>query len=602
MGKIVNDVCSALLNIIMNICLQIIDLTMALITGVGVNTNILDSLASSVTKTLYTDVFIPLGWGIALLLLMTGIFQFMFPFLNKNSLPADNVLFLFVRFGISIVLIFILKALINSYITPLISETFNYIGDIETDKAQLLSSFTSNIDLNDSSNNSAMISSKELAFISIVFSSLEVSVLNNLLGGVLGIAVFIVALVMAVYLSVVCIKFLIYHLETLIQTSILVMSAPLVAGTYTSKQTSNMLFTWLKMILKNFTCLIFNIIVIKLAQAICSDGIINLKVQGGGTANALFLVLLLPILIATLNVGKKMSIYIGQLFNLNGMGDAIRDGVGGVGHTVMSLGGMAMAGGRVIKSDMRQKKTMEMQQSQHKEKMDQSDAQHKDRMDKMDKANAQRAQDIANREAKQAKSDADKDKTNMHNMSPEAREMYENLRNNGSTPENAKNEVKSRGFDSAISGEDWKNLSPKNQDLVDQMANQNNEDFFDAYNEAKKGDLSANDSVEFANSGVKTENLEQFKEAKNAGLSNGDATKIAKGYASTQEKALNKGLNQNQATALANARMENKITSSPISQENAKADTYYQAYNKAISTGKSESTAKSYAEMKTKNM
>ena len=672
-SSIVNDAMSALLNLVMKICLSIVDFILIFISGIGANTNILETIAPDTMKTLYSDIFIPLGWGIAIMLLMSGIFQFFFPFLNRNSLPADSILMLIVRFVISLVLILFLKDLITDYIQPIVSATVNSVMKIDTSQISLSNS-NYTIDLNnDNSNNVTLFdySDKDAPGILqglTIFAAFLTDAKGTLI--VSAVALFVIILVLSIYLCVVCVKFLIYHIELLVQTSLWVTAAPTIAGTYTSKQTSNMLFMWLKMLLKNYTCIVFNIITLKIAEAVCS---VYTKETETLDNRYYYLVLFIPILCAILNVGKKISINIGQLFGINGMGDSIRDGLGGLAGTAMSLGGLAVAGGRAMKSNNLHKQSME-------------------RMERNETRQAENAQRMSEKEAEnnarmqQQQAQREQDKNNAfdtlkHNKDNETLGKIDDLKDKGYSPKAVQDELKARGdLQNAIDDKDYKSLSKADQDMIDSMAAKGNDDFFDAYNEAKKDEgMSASQAMEFAKTGLKADDFDDYKaamkngmnsneaadfinaglksddlkdysevvkggmnsqqateflssgmgegsvnsfnEARKGGMSVNDAIQTAKTvddvskinpnrspqlnastFMSARQNAIDKGISPQGATQIAQNRIYNSAQSSPAGIETTRNNTYNQAYNKAISLGKSEETAKKFAEMKTKNI
>ena len=242
---LVNKAMSSVLNIILKACLQVIDFILSLITGLGANADILNVLVPDTMKKLYNNVFIPLGWGIAILLLMIGIFQFFFPFLNRTSLPAESILMLIVRFTISILLIVFLKQLIDDYIAPIFNAAFNEVVNIDTSKMSLEAATDKlNIDLN----NSDEVTLGDKVKVGVFAALFKTEALGAITSSV--VAILLIILVLVIYLCVVCVKFLMYHIEMLIQTSLWINAAPLAAGTFTSKQSSSVMFMWLKMLLK----------------------------------------------------------------------------------------------------------------------------------------------------------------------------------------------------------------------------------------------------------------------------------------------------------------------------------------------------------------
>lgn len=626
---LVNSAMSAVLNIILKACLQVIDFILSLITGLGANADILNTLVPETMKKLYNNVFIPLGWGIAILLLMVGLAQFFFPFLNKNSLPADSVLMLFVRFTISILLIVFLKQLIDDYIAPIFTAAFNEVVNVDTSQISLGATADElNIDLN--SSDSVTLGDK--VKVGIFMALFPQQTLGAITTSV--VAILLIILVLVIYLCVVCVKFLMYHIEMLIQTSLWINAVPLAAGTFTSKQSSSILFMWLKMLLKNFTCIIFNVIVLKLAQAVCTVTLSEVKTEEN---SYYYLVLLLPILCSIINVGKKISINIGQLFGVNGMGDSIRDGIGGVAGTAMSIGSAAALGARMIKSNSLHK--------QSAQRMERTEL----RQEAMAKESAAKAEQMAQDKAQNRDKQFD---TLKHNKDADSMKKIDDLKNSGYSARDAENELKSRGdLSSAIDDKDYKSLSKADQDMIDTMSAAGNDDFIDAFNEAAKDDgmtaskaiefaktgLSADDyddykaainsgmdasqAAEFVSTGLGTEDIGSFKEARNAGMSVNDSINTAKisneaskinpdrmpqynavAYTSVRQNAINSGISPQGASMIAQNRIYNSAQSSPAAMSANKTSAYDQAYSKAISLGKSESTATKYAQMKTKNM
>lgn len=626
---LVNKAMSSVLNIILKACLQVIDFILSLITGLGANADILNVLVPDTMKKLYNNVFIPLGWGIAILLLMIGIFQFFFPFLNRTSLPAESILMLIVRFTISILLIVFLKQLIDDYIAPIFNAAFNEVVNIDTSKMSLEAATDKlNIDLN----NSDEVTLGDKIKVGTFAALFPAQALGAITSSV--VAILLIILVLVVYLCVVCVKFLMYHIEMLIQTSLWINAAPLAAGTFTSKQSSSIMFMWLKMLLKNFTCIIFNVIVLKLAQAVCTVAVSEVKTEEN---SYYYLVLLLPILCSIINVGKKISINIGQLFGINGMGDSIKDGIGGVMGTAMSIGSAAALGVRAAKTNSLHK--------QSAQRMERTEL----RQEGMAKENAAKAEQMAQDKAQNRDKQFD---TLKHNKDADSIKKIDDLKNSGYSARDAENELKSRGdLSNAIDDKDYKSLSKADQDMIDTMSAAGNDDFIDAFNEASKDDgmtaskamefaktgLSADDyddykaainsgmdssqAAEFVSTGLSSEDIGSFKEARSAGMSindsiqtakiSNDASKInpdrtpqynATAYTSVRQNAINSGISPQGASLIAQNRIYNSAQSSPSAMSALKTSTYDQAYNKAISLGKSEATATKFAQMKTKSM
>ncbi len=333
MFNIVSEIIYNLNKIICNIIGAIIGWLFELVESVGLSINRIVTSFPGLDKTVYGTVVV-VGCTLTLLFFIFGILQFLFPN-SEVDLPAENPFLLVFRFIVSLLLVINFKTFfIDVFVDKLFIPVFN---DISTN----FETKSGNYWLNN---------------IIAEIESLDSSTLAQIVN-------FVIIILFGLTFLISTVKFVIYHFERLFELTFLIYVSPLACSTYTHKALSPMFKNYIKLMVEQAICIIFNLIIVKLII----NGLytINTTTMLGKTAdrltenasllsdvNSYFLgttknyIIQMLFLTAILSVGKKMSVKVGQVLGVNGMSDTVRGGLGAIGaiggfaaHSVMHRGG-----------------------------------------------------------------------------------------------------------------------------------------------------------------------------------------------------------------------------------------------------------------------
>lgn len=333
MTNILAKIIYSLNSLICELLAAIMDWIFSLINEVGLDVSAITDLFKAKNIIFIQDSLKTIGTWLALLFFVWGIFQFLFPS-SEVDLPADNPFLLVLRFAMSILFV-------NYF--------YNFYQDVVYDKLIVPIFDAFNNGLLVGKNSDALADNAEKAFGSMTsgFEFAELQQIVNLLLIIVFAGIFVVA----------AIKFVIYHFERLFEATILLYFSPVAASTYTLKPMSQIFKTYIKLLLQQGICLIMNIITTKLVMA----GLVNLNGASASLWNAKEMVgegafgneiktyvIYMMLLTACLNVGKKASVYVAQLFGQSGMSDTIKNGFGTVGTTVATLAGATMGLSKLV--------------------------------------------------------------------------------------------------------------------------------------------------------------------------------------------------------------------------------------------------------------
>ena len=262
----------------------------------------------------FTADFTSIGYFIAFVLFVFGLFMLLFPYSDFEP-PADNAFQLVFRFGVALIMVFgFEKFFLDVIYDQLIVPMFNYFnGAVGVTKSVW--------------EGTQWFLDTLIGRISAGFTSSIGQFINLVLVIIFGLMFIVQAF-----------KFTIYHYEKLFFTRLLIYCIPIASGTLATKKSSAIFKNYFNMLLVNCISLVINVFICGLIMS----GLLNvnsaatlaatdLETQFNGglflTCTKTFIAGLM-LLTAALKVGKKMSIYISQLFNVNGMSDAVRDGLG----------------------------------------------------------------------------------------------------------------------------------------------------------------------------------------------------------------------------------------------------------------------------------
>ena len=262
----------------------------------------------------FTADFTSIGYFIAFVLFVFGLFMLLFPYSDFEP-PADNAFQLVFRFGVALIMVFgFEKFFLDVIYDQLIVPMFNYFnGAVGVTKSVW--------------EGTQWFLDTLIGRISAGFTSSIGQFINLVLVIIFGLMFIVQAF-----------KFTIYHYEKLFFTRLLIYCIPIASGTLATKKSSAIFKNYFNMLLVNCISLVINVFICGLIMS----GLLNvnsaatlaatdLETQFNGglflTCTKTFIAGLM-LLTAALKVGKKMSIYISQLFNMNGMSDAVRDGLG----------------------------------------------------------------------------------------------------------------------------------------------------------------------------------------------------------------------------------------------------------------------------------
>lgn len=154
------------------------------------------------------------------------------------------------------------------------------------------------------------------------------------------VATFFIMLIFFIYLCILLLKFLFFHIQKFLMATILLYTSPLAASTYVNKKTAPIWKNYISLYAVNIVTLVFNIIVMKLIESGLSNLVSwkdNVTVAGDGSNKPYTILLGVMAICAVAKIGKQMSVYIGQVFNVNGMTEQVRASLG-------EIGGVAAAG------------------------------------------------------------------------------------------------------------------------------------------------------------------------------------------------------------------------------------------------------------------
>lgn len=333
MFNIVSEIIYNLNKIICNIIAAIIGWLFDLVESVGLSINRIIASFPGLDKTVYGTVVV-VGCTLTLLFFVFGILQFLFPN-SEVDLPAENPFLLVFRFIVSLLLVINFKTFfIDVFVDKLFIPVFN---DISTN----FETKSGNYWLNN---------------IIAEIESLDSSTLAQIVN-------FVIIILFGLTFLISTIKFVIYHFERLFELTFLIYVSPLACSTYTHKALSPMFKNYIKLMVEQALCIIFNLVIVKLiinglqtintttmlgktAERLTENGSLLSDAKSyflGTTKNYVIQMLFLT---AILSVGKKMSVKVGQVLGVNGMSDTVRGGLGAIGaiggfaaHSVMHRGG-----------------------------------------------------------------------------------------------------------------------------------------------------------------------------------------------------------------------------------------------------------------------
>lgn len=333
MFNIVSEIIYNLNKIICNIIAAIIGWLFDLVESVGLSINRIIASFPGLDKTVYGTVVV-VGCTLTLLFFVFGILQFLFPN-SEVDLPAENPFLLVFRFIVSLLLVINFKTFfIDVFVNKLFIPVFN---DISTN----FETKSGNYWLNN---------------IIAEIESLDSSTLAQIVN-------FVIIILFGLTFLISTIKFVIYHFERLFELTFLIYVSPLACSTYTHKALSPMFKNYIKLMVEQALCIIFNLVIVKLiinglqtintttmlgktAERLTENGSLLSDTKSyflGTTKNYVIQMLFLT---AILSVGKKMSVKVGQVLGVNGMSDTVRGGLGAIGaiggfaaHSVMHRGG-----------------------------------------------------------------------------------------------------------------------------------------------------------------------------------------------------------------------------------------------------------------------
>lgn len=320
MGGVVSALFGELVHLIMNITVllcnwifELIDSTELSDTQITSTFSILDNIS---------DAFVTIGFALALVILFVSLFQYLFPYLDidmGDEHPIQSI----VRFGLALLLVFEFKKFFNDVIFKNgISVIFSYFND-ELGTQNVLSYFKNNI----------------------------LNTLQSFFGNAIDYIVnFIIAILFMGMFLINAFKFCVYHFEKMFLTQLLIYLSPAACATIASKKTSTVFKSYMNLLTTNCVCLIMNILIVKLvangltniessafSSLFSSTTAINNLTSSIAFAQTRQFVVGMMLLTAALKVGKKMSVYVGSLFQVNGMSDSIRDGLGALGYATAGV-------------------------------------------------------------------------------------------------------------------------------------------------------------------------------------------------------------------------------------------------------------------------
>ena len=288
---------NASMSFIANICAYLVEACIKLMQFLGLDTSILNSLFP-IFGTIFTYVTM-IGLTLTVVLFICSLLQMVTAKFTGSELPADNPYQLVGRTVFALILVYFFAEFYNGFIMQkVVSPLFDEFASL-------------------SKGNVDWFSKEKIT--AVIFGGFNGNIGNS-----------IVLLIFFIYLCILLFKFLFYHIEKFFFNTFLIYVSPLAAATYVSKKTSNIWKNYVSLLAVNSVSLLMNIITVLFIESGLSN-LINWDVSADSNGRNPFKVTFgVMFLCAVAKVGKKMSVYIGQLFNMNGMSDQVRAGLGEV--------------------------------------------------------------------------------------------------------------------------------------------------------------------------------------------------------------------------------------------------------------------------------
>lgn len=336
MFNIISNIIFNINKIVCYVIAALIGWLFELVENVGISVDRVVASFPGLNTTVYDTVAV-VGYTLALLFFAFGLMQFVFPN-TEIDLPSENPVTAVFRFVVAVIFVAYFKTFfLDIFVNKLFIPIFNELNT-----------------------NFAKVSEPEYWFSTLIGSleSYNTSTLSQIVN-------LIIIILFGITLLINSVKFVIYHFERLFELTFLIYVSPLACSTYTHKALSPIFKNYIKLIVEQALCIIFNLIIVKLMiNGINSADTISMLAKGSKdalvaatnpslaenvasyfvdtTRNYVVQMLLLT---AILSVGKKMSVKIGQVLGINGMSDVVRPGLGMLGavggfaaHSIMHSG------------------------------------------------------------------------------------------------------------------------------------------------------------------------------------------------------------------------------------------------------------------------
>lgn len=317
-AEMFENITSAILNFLANLCGSLVEGCINIIQSIGINTESIKQLFPALNT--ISDSFVWFGVTIALMLFILGIPMIFTSRFTDSDVPADSPLQLIARLIVSLLFCYFFIPLMETYVIGpdgLFTVAFDHFSNL--DAGVTGSSVTQDF---------------------VVGCLNPFDDLETTLETTANVATFFIMLIFFIYLCILLLKFLFFHIQKFLMSTILLYSSPLAASTYVNKKTAPIWKNYVSLYAVNLLTIIFNIIVMKLIESGLSNLVSwknNVTVAGDSENKPYTILLGVMAICAVAKIGKQMSVYIGQLFNINGMTEQVRASLG-------EIGGVAAAG------------------------------------------------------------------------------------------------------------------------------------------------------------------------------------------------------------------------------------------------------------------
>lgn len=316
-AKMLNSLADAIVNLVAHLCGALVGGCINVVNTIGVDIARIINLFPALST--ISNAFIWTGVTITFVLLIVSLPTMFMSRFTDSDLPASNPFQLVCRTAVALLLCNLFVPVMDKYVVGqngIFTVLFEHFINMDVSAT---SSVTENYVL--TCLTSGMISGSS----------------DNLFATGADIATFFIMLIFFIYLCILLLKFLFFHIQKYLFTTILLSASPLAASTYVNKKTATIWKNYVSLLAVNLITLIFNIIMMKFIQS----GLYNLVswkekfTIANDSADKSYTILLgVMAICAIAKIGKQISVYIGQLFNVNGMTEQVRASLGEIGGVV----------------------------------------------------------------------------------------------------------------------------------------------------------------------------------------------------------------------------------------------------------------------------